>query len=546
MVAGRHARVVVDGHRVLPEAPWRLHQQDQVAGAQRGQDQLARRVAAAVDVQLAWRRSPGGLDGLAQLGREPVVPAQVVGGGDADRGRGQLLVGQPLGVLATGRDQGVHQGVAVGRLHTGEGVVAGGRAEVVAALAQRLQQPDRAGRGVEADRVADPGVLGRVRRQHHRDPPLGRGNVAQPGQGDGRAGHPAGALGVGDIARQAVGVELLEREGHADQAAVELGDGHLGGGVQRAQAGVGDRPPGSRRGQAQRLDDRDVEGGDGAGVPGVVVAAGLGQRRGRPAGGEHRHHQRVGAAEQLEQAGVGGPQAGAPDRQGPRPAGLDGLAEDVDELGVAGQLVRPVVEDGHGRAAGRRRPLAHPPGRGRPGGGEAVAGEQDRVGQEPGQLGQVVRAAMGQVLVGLGGDAGRDAGQGHEGGVWGLLATEDDQGPRLVAQLVEALAPGLLAAEEADDNQVDPVQQARQVVGGQPCRVGQPVAGPAGPGREQVGVGGGQQQDAGATVVRHGASSGSSPRVVGHDSRSLLAPGSSRAPVFPPVRAVTVLGSAPR
>jgi hypothetical protein len=536
---------VVDGHRVLPEPSWRLHQQHQVAGAQGGQHQLAPRVEAAVDVQLARGRAPGRLDGVAQLGREAAVPAEVVGGGDADGGIGQLPVGQPFGVLAAGRDQGVDQGVAVGRLDAGERAVAGGGTEVVAALAQRPQEADRAGRGVEADGVADPGVLGRVRRQHHRHPPVGRGDVSQPGQGDRGAGHPFRPLGVGDVPRQAVAVELLERERHADQPAVELGDGHLGGRVQRAQAAAGGGPLGPRRGQAQRLDDGDVEGGDGAGVPGLVVAAGLRQRRGRPAGGEHRHHQRVGPAELLEQARVGGPEAGAPDRQGAGPAGLDGRAEDVDELGVAGQLVGPVVEDGDGRPAGRR-PLAHPPRRGGPGGGEAVAGEQDRVGQEVGQLGQVGRAAVGQVPVGLGGDAGGDAGQRHQGRVGRLLAAEDDQRPRLAAQPVQSLAPGLLAAEQADDDQVGAVQQGRQVLQGQPGRVGQPVAGPAGPGREQVGVGGRQQQDAGTTVVRHGASSGSSPRVVGHAGRSLLAPGSSRAPVFPPVRAVTAVGSAPR
>ena len=187
-----------------------------------------------------------------------------------------------------------------------------------AGVPHRGQQRDDRGRGVEADGVADAGVLGRVGRQHERDPPLPRRDVPQPGVLHGDARDPRGALRVGDVAGQAVGAGLLERERHGDQAAVELGDRDLGGGVQRGQPLVAARPLGART--------RSGTGPAGSGRPGRPARprpSPRRRRRRRPmagtsaAGREHGHDDRVRGAQRVDQRGLGGPQRRAEHRQRP-------------------------------------------------------------------------------------------------------------------------------------------------------------------------------------------------------------------------------------
>jgi hypothetical protein len=115
------------------------------------------------------------------------------------------------------------------------------------------------------------------------------------------AGDPVAALGVGHVDREPVAVGLLERERHGDQPAVELGHGHLHGGVHGADRGVAGQPARPVAGQAQRLEHRDVQRRERPDVPGVVVATGRGVRRDGAAGGEHGHQQGVAAAQQVEQ-----------------------------------------------------------------------------------------------------------------------------------------------------------------------------------------------------------------------------------------------------
>ena len=63
VVRGRQVGVVVDRDRVLAEAARRLDEDEQIAAAQGGEDDVAVGVAAAVDEHLAGRRAPVLLDG---------------------------------------------------------------------------------------------------------------------------------------------------------------------------------------------------------------------------------------------------------------------------------------------------------------------------------------------------------------------------------------------------------------------------------------------------------------------------------------------------
>ena len=108
VMAGGQIRVVIDRDRVLPEAPWRLDHQRDVAQQQAGQHDVG-----AVDVQRAWRLTPMLADlGLELFGQCLEVP-QIVGQRDS-RGRGgQLGLGQPLDVVATRGDEPVDQRVRI-------------------------------------------------------------------------------------------------------------------------------------------------------------------------------------------------------------------------------------------------------------------------------------------------------------------------------------------------------------------------------------------------------------------------------------------------
>ena len=203
------------------------------------------------------------------------------------------------------------------------------------------------------------------------------------------------------------------------------------------------------------------------------------------------------------------------------PAGVDHrAAQGVDERGVPGHVVRAVVDDrdagsagvargaiaGIKRAEGRhftlgRLPALEPaPVRHLGRRVEAVAGEQDGVGEEVVQLGEVLRPALGEVEVRLGGDADGDGRRLHELRVRALLAAEDDDRPRLRRreQGVEARLPRLAPAEQAHDDEVDALEQGLEVLHRDPGGV-RPAPGTllprgAGPRRAQVGVGRRQQQ----------------------------------------------------
>ncbi len=137
--------------------------------------------------------------------------------------------------------------------------------------------------------------------------------------------------------------------------------------------------------------------------------------------------------------------------------------------------------------------------------------QQDGVGEEPGQLFEVGGTAVREVAVGLGRDADRDRGGLHQLGVGGLFPGQDHDRAGLAGgqQQVEAVLPGAEAAEEAYDDQVDSVEEAREVVEGKTGGVREPVRDGAVrrvrcAGAEQIGVGRRQQQDHAAAGLPRG------------------------------------------
>jgi hypothetical protein len=525
VVRGRQIGVVVDRDRVLAEAARRLDEDQQVAAPQGRQDDVAVRVPAAVHEHLTGRRAPVLLDGFPQFPGQTRVPAAVVGGGDAYGVAGELLLGEPVLVVAARLDQCPDQLVAVAGDQAGDvGLGAVRRAEVVALGTQAAQHCYGAGRGVEADGVADTGVLGGVRGQHERKPLVGGRDVPQPCVTYGDARDARGPLRVGDVGGQAVGVDLLEGERHGDQPPVELRHRDLAGRVKGRDTLVVALPLAARRGQAQGLDDGDVEPGERARVPGLVVAARRRLGRAGAAGGQDGRHDRVRAAQLLDQLGLGRAQGGDVQRHDP-PAGLlDRVAQRPYERGVAAHVVGAVVEHGDHRGvrlgAGNDRSLQPSPRRRLRGRLEPVTGQQHRVGQEAGQLLQVGGTAVGEVGVRLGRDADRHGGGRHQLRVGCLFAREDDDGAAVGAQLVDPVLPGAYAAEQPYDHQVDALQQRGQLVEREAGGVGEAVADGAfgGTGAQEVGVGGGEQQDptavpVGALPVRALPVAGGSARV---------------------------------
>ena len=511
VVRRRQVGIVVDRDRVLAEAAGWLHDQHDVAATQGGDDD-----GVPVDVQLTGRRTPVRLDALAEVVGQRVEPARVGRRGDPDRVAGQLLLGQPVGVLPAGVDEGVDQRVPVLLGDAGEAgsvLVLNG----VAGLGHGPQQRDRGRRGVEADGVADPGVLGRVRRQHQHDPLVRVRDVPQPGVAHGDAGDAGRALGIGHVDREPVGVELLEGERHGDQPAVELGDGDLGRDVERREAVVAARPRVAAGGEAEPLQDRDVQRGQLRDVPGLVVAARRRARRLRPSCGEHGDDHGVRRTQRLQERGLGLPQRRAVHGKGLAAGLLDGRAQRLDVGGVPRELLGAVVEDGDGRPVRPDRvAVEDPPARQLDGRCEALAGEQHGVGQEGVQLREVLRAALREVGVRLRRDARGDRRQLHHLRVRRLLAAERDDRLAGGEDGVDPLLPVPAPAEDADHDHVRAVEQRGQVRDAVRVR-GAP--GGAGRARRRAGrcprwTAGGSPGRLPARCAAHGGpSSGSSSRV---------------------------------
>ena len=427
---------------------------------------------------------------------------------------GQLGGGQPVTVLSTRGDQRVDQLVA------GLGLVvdvedAEAVADVVPLLGQQVQQPHRRRRGVQPDGVPHPRVLRRIRRKHQCQLLFRVGDAAQPGVVDGDPRDPRAPLGVGHVVREPVVVDLLERERRRDDAAVELGDGDLGGRIQRRDTVGAGQPVLPRRRQAQSLQGRDVEGRDALDVPGAVVTARAGARRPGSAGGQDADHQRVEGAHRVEQFLRSAAQRRREDRNADRVARrVDGVDEGMDETGVAADLVRPVVQHPDPQPVARLA-VSHAPLWNDHRLLEALTGEQHGVAEERVHLGEVVRPALGEIRVRLGRDAHRHRRTLHQLRTGLALTPEDDERQSTGAQHRELRCDLRRGPEHPQHDQGGVGDQWFEFLA---HRVPEAEAGATRARRQQVGVRGGQQRDArcGGSGSRHrqGSYSGFAPLIV--------------------------------
>ena len=192
------------------------------------------------------------------------------------------------------------------------------------------------------------------------------------------------------------------------------------------------------------------------------------------------------------------PQRGGEDRHGRAAGGIDRVGQRLDVRGVPGGVLGAVEEDADPRSplrAGRLRPRQQPPHRLLDRRLEADAGEQHRVGQEGVQLGQVLRSALGQVDVRIGGHPDGHGGQFHQRGIRGLLAAQHHHRLSGPPDPVEPTAQALRRAEDPGHDQIGRGESVGHLGVRDLGRVDVEVVGAAGAGRQQIGVGRGDQGD---------------------------------------------------
>ena len=320
-------------------------------------------------------------------------------------------------------------------------------------------------------------------------------------------GHPGGPLRVGGVDRHPVRAGLLERERHRDQPAVELGHRHLHGRVHRGERGAGRRPGRPGRGQAQRLQHRDVQGGQRGHVPGVVITA-RGRVRGhRPARREHGDDDRVHPLEQVVELRAARRAASRRTRaprwpRTPRPRRPACRRTRCSRRPRASGRTRCRRWGGRAGAAARHAGRGARPYSGSTSGGSKpspvsrIVSDRNRA-----SWARLPRAAFAQVGQGLGGHPGGHRGQRHQLRVRGRLAAEHHRGQAAGQHGVQALGPAAAAAEQAHHHAERAVQQRGQVRRRGTGRVGQPPVSAAlfpgaGPGGQQVGVRSREQHDA--------------------------------------------------
>jgi hypothetical protein len=284
---------------------------------------------------------------LPETLRKPGEPFRVAPGVELSGGSPELLLGEELQVVPAGGDERVDEIVPL----------LGHAFDLVTCLFHLSQQLHGARRGVEAHGVAHPRVFGRVVGEEECHLSLRVWDTSEAGEPGGEAGESDGALGVGPVEgkgrpdRVLFSEALFEGEGDGDDPAVELGDRHLPGGVERRESGGGTQPGLARGGGADPLHDGHPEIFERRDLPlepalRPVPPLGVGGVR-TPARQNGRDEAVYLILEQLQRGNppVGvSPQRVAIDGQGVGPGLLQRLHERVHERRVASQKVRPVED----------------------------------------------------------------------------------------------------------------------------------------------------------------------------------------------------------
>ena len=173
--------------------------------------------------------------------------------------------------------------------------------------------------------------------------------MPQPRMVDGDFGDPAASFMISDVRRQPVSVGLLEGEGHRDNPTVELRHGHLRRYIERSHALVRGGPGSSVPGQTQSLQDRDIEGSEGAHVPGFVVfTCGRGSRL-RTAGRQHRRNQGIATGQIVQQVARCTPQRCGEDRDPDATCCIDSVRERLNVRGVSRGVLGAIEQDSDAR-----------------------------------------------------------------------------------------------------------------------------------------------------------------------------------------------------
>ena len=191
------------------------------------------------------------------------------------------------------------------------------------------------------------------------------------------------------------------------------------------------------------------------------------------------------------------------------PRRVDGIGQRDDVGDVPGRVVGTVEDDRDAGTTVSLRRIRRGLGAWQlvPGGQlfhrlEVIAGEQHGVGQEGVDVAEIADATVNEVVVGLGHHTERNRGQLHQCGVGGVLAAEDHQRKARALAHLEGLGKLFLAAEESEHHEVGSVEQLLDGVGGELDGIPQDVVGAARAGTQEIGLGGGEQGDAGQGVLR--------------------------------------------
>ncbi len=172
--------------------------------------------------------------------------------------------------------------------------------------------------------------------------------------------------------------------------------------------------------------------------------------------------------------------------------------------------MRPVEHDSHRRPVRAALAAAVYAMLGECGGRvEPLAGEQDSVGKEPGELPEIARPAFAQVGQRLRRDARGNCGQCHQVRVGVRLAAQHNRWQVRREHRTESRFPAAPPAEQPGHDAERVLQQSTDVVGRRARGVRQAPGPAAGPGGQQVGVGRREQDDHRPGAARgHGAPGG--------------------------------------